>query len=156
MVTGAGGSIGSELCRQLIRFDPERLILVDAGEANLYSIQMELRHELNFDAFHTILASVQHQRLMEEVFKNYRPDVVFHAAAYKHVPMLERNPWEAVFNNVLGSRVQMQLAEKYEAKRFVLVSTDKAVRPTNVMGTSKRLAELILQSMQKAVRALWP
>ena len=148
MVTGAGGSIGSELCRQLIRFDPERLILVDAGEANLYSIQMELRHEWNFDAFHAILASVQNQRLMEEVFRNYRPDVVFHAAAYKHVPMLEKNPWEAVFNNVLGSRVLMQLAEKYEAKRFVLVSTDKAVRPTNVMGTSKRIAELILQSMQ--------
>ena len=148
MVTGAGGSIGSELCRQLIRFDPEKIILVDAGEANLYSIQMELRHQLNFDAFHTILASVQDQRLMEEVFRNYRPDVVFHAAAYKHVPMLERNPWEAVFNNVLGSRVQMQLAEKYKVKRFVLVSTDKAVRPTNVMGTSKRIAELILQSMQ--------
>ena len=102
----------------------------------------------NFDAFHAILASVQNQRLMEEVFRNYRPDVVFHAAAYKHVPMLEKNPWEAVFNNVLGSRVLMQLAEKYEAKRFVLVSTDKAVRPTNVMGTSKRIAELILQSMQ--------
>ena len=148
MVTGAGGSIGSELCHQLIRFDPKRLILVDAGEANLYSIQMELRHQWNFDAFHAILASVQNQRLMEEVFRNYRPDVVFHAAAYKHVPMLEKNPWEAVFNNVLGSRVLMQLAEKYEAKRFVLVSTDKAVRPTNVMGTSKRIAELILQSMQ--------
>jgi FlaA1/EpsC-like NDP-sugar epimerase len=148
MVTGAGGSIGSELCRHLIRFDPERIILVDAGEGNLYSIKMELRHQLNFDAFHAILASVQNQRLMEEVFRNYRPDVVFHAAAYKHVPMLERNPWEAVFNNVLGSRVLMQLAEKYETKRFVLVSTDKAVRPTNVMGTSKRIAELILQSMQ--------
>ncbi|MGO9021545.1 MAG: polysaccharide biosynthesis protein [Syntrophobacteraceae bacterium] len=148
MVTGAGGSIGSELCRQLIRFDPERIILVDAGESNLYSIQMELRHELNFDSFHTILATVQNQRLMEQVFRNYCPDVVFHAAAYKHVPLLETNPWEAVFNNVLGSRVVMQLAQKYKADRFVLVSTDKAVRPANVMGTSKRLAELILQSMQ--------
>ena len=148
MVTGAGGSIGSELCRQLIRFYPDRIVLVDAGEANLYSIQMEFRHELNFDAFHTILASVQNRRLMEEVFRSYRPDVVFHAAAYKHVPMLETNPWAAVFNNVLGTRVVMELAEKYKSKRFVLVSTDKAVRPTNVMGTSKRLAELILQSMQ--------
>ena len=109
---------------------------------------MELRHQLNFDAFHAILASVQNQRLMEEVFRNYRPDVVFHAAAYKHVPILERNPWEAVFNNVLASQVLMKLAEKYKAESFVLVSTDKAVRPTNVMGTSKRLAELILQSMQ--------
>ncbi len=148
MVTGAGGSIGSELCRQLIRFDPERLILVDAGEANLYGIQMELHHQLNFDAFHAILSSVQNQQLMEEVFRNYRPDVVFHAAAYKHVPLLEANPWEAVSNNVLGTRVVMQLAEKYETMRFVLVSTDKAVRPTNVMGTSKRVAELVLQSMQ--------
>jgi len=149
MVTGAGGSIGSELCRQLLRFEPEKLILVDAGEANLYGIQMELRHELRFDAFHTILASVQHQSLMEEVFRTYRPDVVFHAAAYKHVPLLERNPWEAVFNNVLGSQVVMQMAVNYKVKRFVLVSTDKAVRPTNVMGTSKRLSELILQSLQE-------
>lgn len=149
MVTGAGGSIGSELCRQLIRFDPGRLILVDAGEANLYNIQMELRHELNFEPFVAVLASVQNQGLMEEVFRNYRPDVVFHAAAYKHVPLLEWNPWEAVFNNVLGSRVVMHLAEKHNTESFVLVSTDKAVRPTNVMGTSKRLTELILQSMQR-------
>ncbi|MGA2400178.1 MAG: nucleoside-diphosphate sugar epimerase/dehydratase [Syntrophobacteraceae bacterium] len=148
MVTGAGGSIGSELCRQLIRFDPERLILVDAGEAYLYDIQMELRHELSFDACHAVLARVQNQGIMEEVFKSYHPDVVFHAAAYKHVPILERNPWEAIFNNVLGSRVVTGLAEKYETKRLVLVSTDKAVRPTNVMGASKRIAELILQSMQ--------
>lgn len=148
MVTGGGGSIGSELCRQLIRFHPEKLILVDAGEANLYGIQMELRHELKFDAYHCILARVQNQNIMEEIFKTYRPDVVFHAAAYKHVPLLERNPWEAIFNNVLGSRVVMQMAVKHGTKRFVLVSTDKAVRPTNVMGTSKRLAELVLQSFQ--------
>ncbi len=148
MVTGAGGSIGSELCRQLIDFDPGRLILVDAGEANLYSIQMELRHEKKFEAFNAILARVQNQSIMEDIFKSYRPDVVFHAAAFKHVPMLERNPWEAVFNNVLGSQVVMQTAADYDAGRFVLVSTDKAVRPTNVMGTSKRISELILQSIQ--------
>jgi len=148
LVTGAGGSIGSELCHQLIRFDPEKLILVDAGEANLYSIQMELRHELNFDAFQAILAGVQNKGLMEDIFRHYRPNVVFHAAAYKHVPLLEKNPWEAVFNNVVGSRVVMHLSQKYLASRFVLVSTDKAVRPASVMGTSKRLAELILQSMQ--------
>jgi FlaA1/EpsC-like NDP-sugar epimerase len=147
MVPGGGGSIGSELCRQLIRFDPERIIVVDAGEANLYSIQMELRHELKFDACHVILARVQNRPIMEEIFRTYRPDVVFHAAAYTHVPLLERNPWEAVFNNVVGSRVVMEMAAKYEAERFVLVSTDKAVRPTNVMGTSKRLTELILQCM---------
>jgi len=148
LVTGAGGSIGSELCRQLIRFEPEKIVLVDAGEANLYGIQMMLRHELNFEAFQAVLAGVQNKELMEDVFRSYRPDVVFHAAAYKHVPLLERNPWEAIFNNVVGSRVVTELAEKYQSERFVLVSTDKAVRPTSVMGTSKRLAELILQSMQ--------
>jgi len=148
LVTGAGGSIGSELCRQLIRFRPGKLILVDAGEANLYGIQVQLRHELKFSALHTILARAQERPIMEDVFKRYRPDVVFHAAAYKHVPMLEQNPWEAIFNNVLGTRVVMEAAAQYGAKRFVLVSTDKAVRPTNVMGTSKRLAELILLSMQ--------
>lgn len=148
MVTGAGGSIGSELCRQLIRFNPEKLILVDFGEANLYGIQMELRHELKFGAYHAILARVQNEAIMDEIFDTYRPDVVFHAAAYKHVPMIERNPWEGIFNNVRGSQVVMEMAAKYKAKRFVLVSTDKAVRPTNVMGTTKRLTELILQSMQ--------
>jgi len=148
MVTGAGGSIGSELCRQLIRFRPEQLILVDAGETYLYDIQLELEHELHFDSYRTILTRVQNRQVMEDVFKTYRPDVVFHAAAYKHVPMLEQNPWEAVYNNVLGSQVVMELAAKHHAQRFVLVSTDKAVRPTNVMGTSKRVAELILQSMR--------
>jgi len=148
MVTGAGGSIGSELCRQLIRFEPGELILVDAGEENLYDIQMELRHELGFKSYSAILAKVQNHHLMEDIFSSYRPEVVFHAAAYKHVPMLERNPWEAIFNNVIGSRVVMEMALKYKAERFVLVSTDKAVRPTNVMGASKRLAELVLQSMQ--------
>jgi FlaA1/EpsC-like NDP-sugar epimerase len=148
LVTGAGGSIGSELCRQLTRFHCEKLILIDAGEANLYGIQMELRHELNFGAYHPVLAKVQDKRIMENVFRTYRPDIVFHAAAYKHVPLLERNPWEAIFNNVVGSQVVIDMASEYEAKKFVLVSTDKAVRPTNVMGTSKRVAELLLQSAQ--------
>jgi FlaA1/EpsC-like NDP-sugar epimerase len=148
LVTGAGGSIGSELCRQLIRFNPGEMVLVDAGEANLYGIHMELKHEHDFHNYHCVLSRVQDQPLMDDIFKNYRPDVVFHAAAYKHVPMIERNPWEAVFNNVLGSRVVMELADKYGAGRFVLVSTDKAVRPTNVMGTTKRLTELILLSFK--------
>lgn len=148
LVTGAGGSIGSELCRQVIRFNPAEMILVDAGESNLYSIHMELKHEHGFHNYHCILSRVQDRPLMEEIFRTHRPDVVFHAAAYKHVPMLERNPWEAVFNNVLGSRVVMEMAHQYGVKRFVLVSTDKAVRPTNVMGTSKRLTELILLSFK--------
>jgi FlaA1/EpsC-like NDP-sugar epimerase len=148
LVTGAGGSIGSELCRQIIRFDPQKLILVDSSETALFNIQMELQHELNFPRYQGILSHVQDQPLMDMVFCTYRPHLIFHAAAYKHVPLLENNPWEAISNNVFGSRVVMDLAVKYQAERFVLVSTDKAVRPTNVMGASKRLAELILQSRQ--------
>jgi FlaA1/EpsC-like NDP-sugar epimerase len=148
LVTGAGGSIGSELCRQIIRFSPGKLILVDAGEANLYKIQMELQHEINFSDYQCILGRIENKSVMEDVFKEYRPQIIFHAAAYKHVPLLEQNPWEAVFNNVLGSQVIMNLARQYQVDRVVLVSTDKAVRPTNVMGASKRLAELIVQSLQ--------
>jgi FlaA1/EpsC-like NDP-sugar epimerase len=148
VVTGAGGSIGSELCRQIIRFHPAELIMVDASEANLFNIQMQLQHELKFTRFKCILSQVQNQPLMEEVFNRYRPQVVFHAAAYKHVPLLEINPWEAIINNVLASRVVADLSRRYGVERFVLVSTDKAVRPTNVMGASKRLTELIIQSQQ--------
>lgn len=148
LVTGAGGSIGSELCRQIVRFNPERIVLVDACEANLFGIQMELRDNIGFTRQYTVLTAVQHRSLMDRVFDMYRPQVVFHAAAYKHVPMLERNPWEAFYNNVLASKVTMELAVAHKAERFVLVSTDKAVRPTNVMGTTKRLAELVLQSLQ--------
>ncbi len=148
LVTGAGGSIGSELCRQIIYFRPAELILVDSNEANLFSMQMELQHELDFNNYRCILGRVQNEPLMDEVFNLYRPQVVFHASAYKHVPLLEKNPWEAIFNNILGSRTVMDLSLKYGVERFVLVSTDKAVRPTNVMGASKRVAELILQSRQ--------
>jgi FlaA1/EpsC-like NDP-sugar epimerase len=148
LVTGAGGSIGSELCRQIIRFNPAELILVDAGEANLFNIQMELHHELNFSRYQCILGRVQDQALMDDIFQEYRPQLLFHAAAYKHVPLLEKNPWEAVYNNVFGSQVVMKLSLKYGVERFVLVSTDKAVRPTNVMGASKRLTELLVQSLQ--------
>jgi FlaA1/EpsC-like NDP-sugar epimerase len=147
LVTGAGGSIGSELCRQITRFDPAELILVEASEANLYAIQMELQHELDFHRYRCILSRVQDRPSMEHVFRGYQPELIFHAAAYKHVPMLEQNPWEAITNNVVGSRVVMELAIKYGVERFVLVSTDKAVRPTNVMGASKRLTELLVQSL---------
>jgi FlaA1/EpsC-like NDP-sugar epimerase len=148
MVTGAGGSIGSELCRQIIRFHPAELLMIDASEPNLFNIQMQLQHELNFESYQCILGRVQNRLLMDDVFNSHRPQVVFHASAYKHVPMLEKNPWEAIYNNVLGTQVMMDMALKFGAERFVLVSTDKAVRPTNVMGASKRLAELILQSRQ--------
>ena len=148
LVTGGGGSIGSELCRQLVRFKPRILIVVDASEENLFNIQMELHHELNYRNYRGILARVQTQSIMDSIFRNLRPDVVFHAAAYKHVPLVELNPWEAVFNNIMASRIVMELALRYGTDRFVLVSSDKAVRPTNVMGASKRVTELLLQSLQ--------
>jgi FlaA1/EpsC-like NDP-sugar epimerase len=148
LITGCGGSIGSELCRQVIKYQPGYLILLDASEMNLFNIQMELQSEKHFDKCEAILGQVQDENLMEDVFKKYKPQVVFHAAAYKHVPMLEKNPWEAVSNNIIGSRVAMEMSVKYHVERFVLVSTDKAVRPSNVMGASKRVTELIMQSLQ--------
>lgn len=149
LISGCGGSIGSELCRQIIRYAPRLLILLDASETNLYSIQMELQHEHQFTRHVSILGHVQDAELLEDVFQAYTPDVVFHAAAYKHVPMLEKNPWQAVSTNIVGSRVIMEKALAHNTQRFVLVSTDKAVRPTNVMGASKRVAELLLRNMQK-------
>jgi len=148
LITGCGGSIGSELCRQVIKYQPGYLILLDSSESNLFNIQMELQNEQYFRHCEAVLAHVQNRQLMNDIFKKYKPQVVFHAAAYKHVPMLEKNPWEAVFNNIMGSRMVMEMSLKHQVERFVLVSTDKAVRPTNVMGTSKRVTELIMQSLQ--------
>ncbi len=146
LVTGAGGSIGSELCRQIVQFGPEKLILLDASESNLYDIQMELKHGLGYQKYATILEYVQNRRGIKRVFGHFRPDVVFHAAAYKHVPMLERNPWQAIHNNIRGSHVVMEECVENKTGYFVLVSTDKAVQPTNVMGASKRITELLVQS----------
>lgn len=148
LITGAGGSIGSELCRQVVKYQPSKIILLDSSESNLFNIQMALQNESYFHNCEAILGQVQDEVLMEEIFVKYKPEVVFHAAAYKHVPMLEKNPWQAVFNNIIGSRVAMEMSIKHHVHRFVLVSTDKAVRPTNVMGTSKRVTELIMQSQQ--------
>jgi FlaA1/EpsC-like NDP-sugar epimerase len=147
LVTGCGGSIGSELCRQIVRFRPSHLVLVDSSEYNLYEIQMELHHGLGFTAYTTVLGSITDQPLMDRTFAAHRPSTVFHAAAYKHVPMLERNPWQAVRNNIEGSRTVMQAAVAAGVERFVVVSTDKAVRPTNVMGATKRVTELMMQSL---------
>ena len=147
LITGAGGSIGSELCRQIVRFDPEKMILLDASEANLYEIQMELEHRLRYKNYAAILGNLQYRQLVEGIMEKHRPDVVIHAAAYKHVPMLELNPWEAVFNNVVGSKNVMEESVKHGVERFVMVSTDKAVRPTNVMGATKRVCELIMHSL---------
>jgi FlaA1/EpsC-like NDP-sugar epimerase len=146
VVTGAGGSIGSELCRQIIRYTPRRVILVDSSEPNLYGIQMELKHRVQYLDYVTVLSTVQERRTMERMMRRYKPDVVFHAAAYKHVPMLERNPWQAVRNNILGTQTIMEASVEQGVGRFILVSTDKAVRPTNVMGASKRCCERLLHA----------
>ncbi len=151
LVTGAGGSIGSELCRQILRFRPARLVLFDAGEENLYRIEMEILHERGWREYVPVLGRIQDLPLVERVFSRYRPAVVLHAAAYKHVPLVERNPREAVFNNIVGTRVLLDAAVRHRVERFLLVSTDKAVRPTNVMGASKRVAErLLLAACQRA------
>jgi FlaA1/EpsC-like NDP-sugar epimerase len=149
LVTGAGGSIGSELCRQIVRFKPKKMILLDACEENLFNIQMELTGPFEFKSVVPVLGKVQDEGLMRRVFDKYRPSTVFHAAAYKHVPMLELNPWQALKNNVIGSAIAMKTARDFSVERFVLVSTDKAVRPTNVMGASKRMAELIMQAFSQ-------
>jgi FlaA1/EpsC-like NDP-sugar epimerase len=146
LVTGAGGTIGSELCRQILTFSPKSVILFDAAEENLYSIQMELLHECNYHNMVPILGKIQDLKLLKTVFKHYRPTVVFHAAAYKHVPLIENNPWQAVENNVLAAQYLIETSILHNVERFVLVSTDKAVRPTNVMGASKRLTELLMQA----------
>jgi FlaA1/EpsC-like NDP-sugar epimerase len=147
MITGAGGSIGSELCRQITRFQPESLILFDSSEPNLYSIEMEMKHRVGYLKYSTVLGFMQDENLVDRVLKRYRPHVIFHAAAYKHVPMLERNPWQAVVNNVIGSKVIMEQAVRHKVGHFVMISTDKAVRPTNVMGTSKRICELLINAL---------
>jgi FlaA1/EpsC-like NDP-sugar epimerase len=149
LVTGAGGSIGSELCRQILRFSPERLILFDSSEENLYAIQMELVHELGTLDAVPVLGKVQDVRLLDLIFRTHRPSVVFHAAAYKHVPLVERNPWQAVNNNIFATQLLIEGAIIHQVERFVLVSTDKAVRPTNVMGASKRLTELLVQAYDR-------
>jgi FlaA1/EpsC-like NDP-sugar epimerase len=146
LVTGAGGSIGSELCRQLASVHPARLVLVDHAEENLFTIQQELLRERGFDSIAIELADVTDRARMRDVFERHQPKVVFHAAAYKHQPMLETMPAEAVRNNTIGTRVCCELAERVGVERFVLVSTDKAVAPTTVMGQSKALAEWVVQA----------
>ncbi|MEA1899613.1 MAG: nucleoside-diphosphate sugar epimerase/dehydratase, partial [Thermodesulfobacteriota bacterium] len=146
LITGAGGSIGSELCRQICKYGPSLVVLFDAGENNLYSIQMELKHVVTYLKYRAVLGRIQDKALVDGVFQKYKPDVVFHAAAYKHVPLVERNPWEAVYSNIIGTNTLVKAAIAHKVDRFVLVSTDKAVRPTNVMGASKRVAEKIVHA----------
>jgi FlaA1/EpsC-like NDP-sugar epimerase len=147
LITGAAGSIGSEMVRQLIKFEPKNLLLFDQAETPLYDIEMELREQKQCFNFQIIMGDIADPVRVEEVFRAYKPEIIFHAAAYKHVPMMENNPAEAIKTNVFGTRTIADLAVKYGAKRFVMVSTDKAVNPTNVMGASKRLAEIYIQSL---------
>ena len=147
LITGAGGSIGSELVRQVLRTGPERLVLVERSENALYEIDRELRtHGMN-TVMKSLLGDVTDRKRMTEIFSHVKPHIVIHAAAYKHVPMSERNPVETLKNNVLGTRILGELAVEYGAERFVLISTDKAVNPVSVMGTTKRLAEIMVQDL---------
>ncbi len=147
MVTGGGGSIGSELCRQIMSYSPKLLIIVDIYENNAYDIQQELVMNgiADSDNLKVLIASVRDEKKLEKIFAEYKPQLVFHAAAHKHVPLMETSPEEAVKNNVFGTLNTAQLSDKYGAEKFVLVSTDKAVNPTNVMGATKRLCEMIVQ-----------
>lgn len=143
LVTGAGGSIGAELVRQVGRFNPEAVALVDFSEYNLFRLEIEFRQRFSFIPVSVFLADIKKKAAVRQVFHEFSPDVVLHAAAYKHVPMQELNPWEAVYNNILGTRNMVDVSLETGVKRFVLVSTDKAVRPTNVMGATKRVAEML-------------
>jgi len=149
LVTGGGGSIGSELCRQIAKCKPKTLIIFDIYENNAYEIQQELFRNCPELDLHTIIGSVRDYDRLEKVFKEFKPDQVYHAAAHKHVPLMEVSPNEAIKNNCLGTLNACKLADKYKVKKFVLISTDKAVRPTNVMGASKRICEMIMQTYDK-------
>lgn len=146
LVTGGGGSIGSELCRQIASHDPKQLVIVDIYENNAYSIQQELIRKYPELDLVVLIASVRNTKRMDDIFAMYHPDIVYHAAAHKHVPLMEESPNEAVKNNVLGTWKVVQAADKYHVKRFVMISTDKAVNPTNIMGATKRVCEMIIQT----------
>jgi len=149
MITGAAGSIGSEIVRQVASFNPFDLILIDQAETPLHDIRLELQSKWMEIKAETIVADISNASRMEEIFKDYRPQYVFHAAAYKHVPMMEDNASEAIQNNVAGTRILADLAVKYKTEKFVMISTDKAVNPSNVMGCSKRICEIYVQSLAK-------
>ncbi|MEW8962206.1 polysaccharide biosynthesis protein [Paraclostridium dentum] len=150
LVTGGGGSIGSELCRQVSSLNPKQLIILDNYENNAYAIQQELVRKYGTSLnLITVIASIREEKRMDDIFNKYKPEVVFHAAAHKHVPLMEKNPSEAVKNNIFGTKNVAVLSDKYKVKRFVLISTDKAVNPTNIMGATKRAAEMIIQAMNE-------
>ena len=149
LVTGSAGSIGSEIVRQAICFQPKKIILVDQAESSLYDIELELYEKYKGQAYEVVIGDIRNKDRMDNVFRTFKPQIVFHAAAYKHVPMMENNPSESILTNVLGTKNLADLAVQYDAEEFVMISTDKAVNPTNIMGASKRIAEIYIQSLGK-------
>uniref|UniRef100_UPI0013EB7617 UDP-N-acetylglucosamine 4,6-dehydratase family protein n=1 Tax=Parabacteroides sp. ZJ-118 TaxID=2709398 RepID=UPI0013EB7617 len=152
MITGAAGSIGSEMVRQIAAYAPSKLILIDQAETPMHGIRMMMHDRWPGIESETIVADIADRRIMERVFSRYKPEYVFHAAAYKHVPMMEDNPYESVVNNILGTKIIADLAVRHGTRKFVMVSTDKAVNPTNVMGCSKRICEIYVQSLDRALK----
>ena len=152
LVTGGGGSIGSELCRQVARHSPRRLVILDIYENNAYEIQQELRRDYPELDLEVLIGSVRNTMRVDEIFREYRPDIVYHAAAHKHVPLMEDSPNEAIKNNVFGTLKVAAAADRYGTGRFVMISTDKAVNPTNIMGASKRICEMVIQNMNRKSR----
>ena len=152
LITGSAGSIGSEIVRQVSSFHPAALMLIDQAETPQHDIRLMMAKEFPNIKAETVVTSITHQLRMDDIFRTFRPDYVFHAAAYKHVPMMEDNPSEAVVNNILGTKIIADLSVKYGVKKFVMVSTDKAVNPTNVMGCSKRICEIYVQSLDQAIK----
>ena len=152
LITGAGGSIGSELCRQIAKFDPKLLILYDHNENDTYFMELELKRKYPYINLKTTIGDIKDIALLKYVFSQYKPEVVFHSAAHKHVPLMEENPIAAVKNNIIGTRNLMYAAEHYKVESFIMISTDKAVNPTNIMGASKRIAEQIIQAKSKTAR----
>ncbi len=153
LITGAAGSIGSEIVRQVLVFKPKLVLILDQAETPLHHLSLELNTESNSEMI-TIVADVRNKVAMDRVFRTYSPQVVFHAAAYKHVPLMEENPSQAILTNIEGTKIVADLSCQYKVKKFVMVSTDKAVNPSNVMGASKRIAEKYVQSLQLKVQAL--
>lgn len=149
LISGAAGSIGSELVRQIIKFEPKKIILLDQAETPLYELDLEIREELNFFDFEIVIGSITNSYRLKKIFDKFRPSIVFHAAAYKHVPMMEDNPTEAVYNNVFGTKLMADYSVEFEVSKFIMISTDKAVNPTNIMGASKRISEIYIQTLNR-------
>lgn len=152
LITGAAGSIGSEMVRQIAIYKPAEMMLIDQAETPLHDVRLMMKNNYSDIKAETVVTSICKEDRMEEIFSHFKPDYVFHAAAYKHVPMMEDNPSESVQNNVWGTKVIADLSVKYGVKKFVMISTDKAVNPTNVMGCSKRICEIYVQSLDKAIK----